>query len=346
MADPFLSEIKYLGAATVDFVEIAVDPTTDVSNLQVIIYNKNGTVRSTNSLGTLVGNENGKDIYVIDTATSATFSGLHKHGGVALYDSASGTLYQFVSFTNDAGGITATEGPASGVTSDEIGEAGSGASLETTDGGGSYSPLDPPSSGSIPCFVTGSRILTEHGERLVEDIKAGDMVVTLDHGLQAVRWVGRRDIDVQDMAQSTAYIPVLIKAHSFGRGQPTHDLWISQNHRILVQHYWCNILFGQPETFVAAKFLCNGKSIILHEKPQKFSYHHILFDQHEVVLSNNMPTESFHPGQEGLRAYDPQVREEVLQLLPELRTDAYPDRKLARTDLRKHEARAFKGLLR
>ena len=146
----YISEVKYLGGASVDFIEVAVTAGTDVSNIQVIVYNASGTVRSTNSLGTLVSTLDGKDVYVIDKTTSATFTGLHIFGGVALVDN--GTVDSFISF--DYGSpITATAGPANGLTSTQIGSAGSGSSLETNVDGGSYTLQNSPNSGTIPCFI-------------------------------------------------------------------------------------------------------------------------------------------------------------------------------------------------
>ncbi|MFT4743447.1 MAG: hypothetical protein ACI91Z_001422 [Yoonia sp.] len=98
MPDPYVSEVKYQGGPSLDFVEIAVDAGTDVSSIFVTIYNPDGSVRSVNALGTSVGTQFGQDIYVIDTATSGTFNGLHKFGGVALEQD--GTLVSFISFDN------------------------------------------------------------------------------------------------------------------------------------------------------------------------------------------------------------------------------------------------------
>ena len=102
MADPYLSEIKYLGAGTQDFVEIALDEGDDPSGITVVIYKSNGTVRSTNTLGSPETTEHGKDIYVLDETTSSTFSGLNKTYAVALVQD--GTVLSFVSFSDHAGG--------------------------------------------------------------------------------------------------------------------------------------------------------------------------------------------------------------------------------------------------
>ncbi|MFN6977544.1 MAG: Hint domain-containing protein, partial [Gemmobacter sp.] len=43
----------------------------------------------------------------------------------------------------------------------------------------------------IPCFTPGTLIATPRGERPIEDLKAGDKVITRDNGIQEIRWIGR-----------------------------------------------------------------------------------------------------------------------------------------------------------
>ncbi len=333
MADPYLSEIKYLGGPSKDFVEVAVTTGTDVSNVTVVIYNPDGTIRSTNTLGAVVNTIAGKDVYVIDTATSGTFDGLHKLGAVALV--SNGTVLSFVSF-DDGSPVTATEGPASGLTSIQIGQAGAGESLETTDGGATYVTQPSPNGGTVPCFVTGTLILTATGERPVETLEAGDLVVTRDNGLQPLRWVGRKEIAaVSDMQDN--YYPVCIPAHSFGAGKPAQDLYVSPRHRIMVADYHCDLLFGTPEVLTAAKHLV-GSNAFLSDRTSGFAYFHLLFDQHQIVYSSGLPTESFHPGHIGLEAFDAPVREELFALFPDLRIAPNAYDKIARLEIRRFEA--------
>ena len=46
---------------------------------------------------------------------------------------------------------------------------------------------------TIICFTQGTAILTPSGERRIETLRAGDLVVTLDNGPQPVRWIGHKN---------------------------------------------------------------------------------------------------------------------------------------------------------
>ena len=143
MPDPFFSELKYLGGASVDFIEVAVDAGTDVTDLVVTVYRENGTIRSSNDLSVLTPTTvNGKDVYLIESGDATNFSGLALREAVSL--SENGTVFSFVSFDDTAGVVSPTVGPAAGLTSTDIGMAGSGSSLETTDGGATYFTQDAP----------------------------------------------------------------------------------------------------------------------------------------------------------------------------------------------------------
>lgn len=341
MADPYISEVKYNGGPSQDFIEVAVDAGADVSGMSITIYNADGTVRSTNALGTLVNTMGGKDIYVIDLATSATFDGLHKFGGVALDDG--GTVFQFISFGDNAATITATEGAASGMTSTEVGIAGSGLSLETNDNGATYFTQGSPNSGTIPaCFVNGTMILTPSGELAVEDLEIGDLVITKDNGPQKILWVGRRDVAAEEHADLQ---PILIKANTFSKGVPLRDLLVSPFHRLLIDGTNCEVLFGGPELLVPATYLQNNHAIVAQKMSRPFSYHHILFAHHEIIFSNGMASESFDPRQEALDGFSKQSRNEVLALFPELKGGHITFGETVRPVAQLHETALIAGYL-
>lgn len=315
MPDPYISEVKYLGGANVDFVEISVAAGMDVSNVSVTIYNPDGTVRTVNALETLTDTFMGQDIYVLDLASSSTFNGLHKLGGVAL--EVDGTVTQFISF-DDGSPLTAIGGAADGMTSTQIGQAGSGASLESTDGGQTYTTQTNPTKGTIPCFTAGTLIRTPGGEVPVEDIAVGDLVETRDHGAQPVRWAGRRRVSHRALRANPRLGPVLIRAGALGGGLPARDLRVSRQHRMLLSAEAALDMVGAREVLIPAIKLRQLRGVSPDLSGQPVDYVHLLFDRHEVIWAEGSPSESLYTGPQALKALDSEARAELLQLFPQL----------------------------
>ncbi|MEO1109695.1 MAG: Hint domain-containing protein [Pseudomonadota bacterium] len=159
------------------------------------------------------------------------------------------------------------------------------------------------------CFARGALIRTATGERPVETLRVGDSIQTLDHGPQTIRWIGsaRR-------AATGTLAPVLFSEGSIGNHQ---DLYVSQQHRMLLSGHQVELLFGESEVFAPAISLINGNSIRIVDGGQ-VEYFHILFDTHEVIYANGALSESFHPGEQGWSALDPAMQEEIQTLFPQL----------------------------
>ena len=193
----------------------------------------------------------------------------------------------------------------------------------------------------IPCFTPGCLIMTLDGEVPVEDLEAGDMVMTRDHGYRPIRWVGRRDLGAEELAANPAFAPVCIPQGAFGADMPERDLVVSPQHRILMHGAKAEILFGEHEVLVAATHLV-GFQGVHRTQPKTISYIHILFDEHEIVRSDGAWTESFQPGDQTMGPMHSAQRAEILALFPELAQgmDVYG---AARRSLRAFEAKAFLG---
>lgn len=188
---------------------------------------------------------------------------------------------------------------------------------------------------SIPCFVAGTLIVTPDGERPVEALRPGDLVMTQDDGAQPLRWVGRRRVEA-----TGAFAPVRIRAGTFGAHR---DLVVSPQHRVLIRDTLAELLFGEAEVLVAAKDLIDGQAITLREGGM-VDYVHLLFDRHQVVFSEGLATESFLPGPQTTQSFDLAVIAEICALFPEL--DPLTGRgysPAARRTLRAYEARVLLG---
>lgn len=173
----------------------------------------------------------------------------------------------------------------------------------------------------VPCFTAGTLIRTAGGERPVEELAVGDLVWTRDNGLQPIRWIGRRVLRPAELAAQPNLRPIRIRAGALGAGQPARDLVVSPQHRILVRSSIAVRMFGAAEVLVAAKQLLSLPGIAIDEAARDVTYLHLMFDHHEVLVSNGAETESLYPGPVALAALGEAAAAEIHALFPELRED-------------------------
>ncbi|HHS93722.1 MAG TPA: hypothetical protein ENK63_00040, partial [Rhodobacterales bacterium] len=184
----------------------------------------------------------------------------------------------------------------------------------------------------IICFTAGTMIKTPYGERTIESLRPGDLVLTRDNGPQPLRWIGTSDVRATGLLA-----PIEFATGAFGNDRP---LLVSPQHRMLYEGGLATLYFDSREVMVPAKHLINGSTIrsVEHRHVQ---YIHLLFDRHEVIWANGAPSESFHPGAEGLEAIDAPTREELFTLFPALRSDPGTYGQTARTVIKGYEARVL-----
>ena len=77
------------------------------------------------------------------------------------------------------------------------------------------------------------------------------------------------------------YWPVRIAAHAFGDAAPAHDLLLSPDHAVFVD----NVL-------IPVRYLVDGHGIV-QERHDDITYYHVELDQHDVVLAEGLPVESY-----------------------------------------------------
>ncbi len=168
----------------------------------------------------------------------------------------------------------------------------------------------------IVCFAAGTQILTERGEMAIEDIAIGDMVQTLDHGLQPVRWIGCRRMDSIDLAANPKLKPIRIAAGCLGGALPHRDLLVSPQHRILVRSKIAQRMFGTQEVLGAAKQFLRLEGFDIVQDVAAVTYYHMLFDQHEIIFAEGAPSESLFTGPVALDSVGAEARDEILAIMP------------------------------
>lgn len=192
---------------------------------------------------------------------------------------------------------------------------------------------------AVPCFTPGTLIETPDGPRRVETLRAGDTVLTLDNGPQRLIWAGQTELSSLRLALHPELRPIRIRAHAFGPGRPARDMRVSPQHRILVDGWQAEMLFGEHEVLVAAAHLVNDHSVQRVEGPESTTYIHLQCAGHEVLMSDGLPSESFNPGPVAVGALDLAARAELQALFPECDLMERAPLRSARPMLRAHEAR-------
>lgn len=191
----------------------------------------------------------------------------------------------------------------------------------------------------IPCFTPGTTIATPKGERLVEELREGDRIITRDNGIQEIRWTGRKEMSGKSLMANPHLKPILIRSGSLGNGLPERDMLVSPNHRMLVASDKTQLYFEEREVLAAAKHLVGSEGIHAVDV-MGTAYIHFMFDRHEVVLSNGAWTESFQPGDYSLKGIGNAQRTEIFELFPELQDkQGLEGYQSARRALKKHEAK-------
>lgn len=182
---------------------------------------------------------------------------------------------------------------------------------------------------TVPCFLRGTLIETPEGARPVEELRPGDLVITLDAGPQPIIWAGRR------IAEGTGMdAPVLFEPASIGNRRA---LRVSPRHRMLLAGGLCEFYTGHPEALAQALHLVNGAGI-RREPCAEAEYHHFMLPRHHIVFAEGAACESFFPGGAVAESI-PEIRawtEDARRMAPDAARDLF---QLARPQLRASEAR-------
>ncbi len=136
--------------------------------------------------------------------------------------------------------------------------------------------------GTIACFVRGTRIGVPGGEADVAALAIGDAVLTAAGAARPVRWIGTRSYAGRFLAANRDVQPVCIRAGALGDGLPRRDLLVSPSHAMLLDG-----------CLVPAACLVDGAGIVRVRDLSRVDYFHVELDTHDAILAEGAATESF-----------------------------------------------------
>lgn len=165
----------------------------------------------------------------------------------------------------------------------------------------------------VTCYLRGTRILTPQGEKPIETLQPGDLVMTRDNGRQPILWIGASTV----MGQGRL-APVRIARGALGQGLPLRDLYVSRQHRMLLRSRVAERMFGSPEILVPAIKLIGLPGIAVTEVPTQVTWFHLLTEPHQIIFAEGAPSETLLTGAEAMRAVGAEAAAELALLFPEL----------------------------
>lgn len=169
------------------------------------------------------------------------------------------------------------------------------------------------------CFTRGTEIETPDGARMIEDIQVGDLVLTRDNGAKPVKWIGYSEISEARRRGNDGLEPILIEKDAIEPGIPARDLAVSPQHRILLTGQVADRLLNSQSHLVGAKHLCDGQRIRpCGERFEVLEYWHMMLDDHDVVLANGCPVETFYFGPMSAEILDSGQIKELSEIFPDL----------------------------
>lgn len=161
----------------------------------------------------------------------------------------------------------------------------------------------------VVCFTTGTLIDTPNGPVAIEQLEAGDLVETAHMGPQPIRWSGQTTVRAfGDLA------PIVITKGTLGNSA---DLTVSPQHALLLSDWRAEMLFGDDQVLVRAVDLL-GMDGVYRKTTGQVTYCHILMDQHQLVQSAGVWSETLYPGAVAMGAVSDDARREIERLFPDL----------------------------
>lgn len=133
------------------------------------------------------------------------------------------------------------------------------------------------------CFGAGTLIATPEGEKAVETLEIGDMILTDDGKTVPVKWLGRQT--VMPIFAGERARPVRVSAGALGNGLPHTELVLTADHALIIDGLAIN-----------AGALVNGTTITqdaFDSLPERTTFYHVETEGHMVIVANGSAAETY-----------------------------------------------------
>lgn len=143
------------------------------------------------------------------------------------------------------------------------------------------------------CFASETILVSAGGEIAAGNLQVGDLMETLDHGLQPITWVGRRKIRIARRSGSS--IPIVIQPKAVRDGTLSRNVIVSAQHRLMLRDE------DGLEKLAPAKAFLGLPGVRQMRGRKEMEYVSIMCAQHAILNASGLAVESFLPGRQGIR---------------------------------------------
>jgi hypothetical protein len=131
------------------------------------------------------------------------------------------------------------------------------------------------------CFCTDTLIETPAGRMKVQDLRAGDLVMTVGGTARPITWIGTGAV-LATRGRRNAATPVIVRKHALGHNMPFYDLRVTKGHSLLIDG-----------VLIPVEFLVNHRTIEWDDRAAEVRLYHIELETHDILIANGAPAESY-----------------------------------------------------
>jgi hypothetical protein len=131
------------------------------------------------------------------------------------------------------------------------------------------------------CFAIGTRIATPCGEVPVEQLVAGDTVLTSGGTARPITWIGTGRV-LATRGRRNAATPVIVCRGALADNVPHRDLRITKGHSLFLDG-----------VLIPVEFLINHRTIVWDDRAQEVAIYHVELETHDVLIADGAPAESY-----------------------------------------------------
>jgi hypothetical protein len=131
------------------------------------------------------------------------------------------------------------------------------------------------------CFLPGTAIATPDGEKPIERLAVGDLVLTASGQARPIVWIGTGRV-LATRGQRGVATPVIVRKGALAPNVPNRDLHVTKAHALYID-----------DVLIPVEFLVNHRTIVWDDRAQEVEFFHVELATHDILIANGAPAESY-----------------------------------------------------